>query len=64
MYEWLILFALVVPFSDAPVQQSDDLRVVASEENLAPDSTVNSGESTAEPQCCGPNPLPPPGGGQ
>jgi len=66
MFEWLIFLALAVPFSESPQvdPQLEEVSVVVSKDSSAPDSTVKSDESMAAPQCCGPNPLPPPGGGQ
>ena len=65
MFEWLIFLALAVPFSDSPQvdPQLEETHVVVSKDSTAPDSGVKSDEM-ATPQCCGPNPLPPPGGGQ
>lgn len=62
MFEWLIFIALSFPFSDSPrVDPTQEVNAVDVSE--APDSGVVSDEMAA-PQCCGPNPLPPPGGGQ
>jgi hypothetical protein len=64
MFEWLIFVALALPFSDSEQVdlQMEETTLVVSEDTT--DVVVNSDESGASPQCCGPNPLPPPSGGQ
>ena len=66
MFEWLIFLFLTIPFSDSPEVEPnlEKANVVVAEETSAPDGILDSDESMAAPQCCGPNPLPPPGGGQ
>jgi len=64
MFEWVLFLILAFPFVDSPqveVQSEESTAVVTQEVS---DAAVNSDESGASPQCCGPNPLPPPGGGQ
>ena len=65
MLEWLVFLAPAVPFSDSPQidPQQDDLSVVVSEQPAVSDSPVKM-DLTVYPQCCGLNPLPPPGAGQ